>query len=189
MATKRKQIVLNGIVVGEHDSTGNYDEDIIAIRAYLKERGLWNEVSVNDSMFGQANSFAETANLLYRTGLRRSPFKGSVLSPFVVNAAFSIEIYLKTIHDVYGNACRGHDLVNLYSKLNGEARRFVSDSARDVRPRYKLAERTTFSKALEALSSAFTDWRYRYEHDKLTLEIQSVRFAMNSMFEATRLNF
>jgi len=91
----KKEVILNGIVVGEVEATGDNEKDLQAVRAFLKEKGLHQEVSENDAMHGQANSFAETANNIYKKDLRRSPYKGSSSAPFVVNATFSIEIYLK----------------------------------------------------------------------------------------------
>lgn len=90
----KKDILLNGIVVGEHDATGNNLEDAKAVQAILKEKGLYQETTTNDAMFNQANAFATIANDLYKKDLRKSPIKGISISPFIVNAAFSIELYL-----------------------------------------------------------------------------------------------
>ena len=181
----KKKILLNGIIVGEHESSGNYDEDILAVRSYLQTKGLWKNVSANDSMFSQANSFAETANVLYEKGLRKSPYNGSIVAPFIVNAAFSVEIYLKTILEAFGNPSRVHDLKRLFKSLNEEARAIVRTSADDVRARYKLEEDVTIETCIRDLGHAFVKWRYRYEHEKLSTEVQSIRFTMNTLFEAT----
>lgn len=182
----KKQILLNGVIVGEYESTGNVEEDMQASRTYLQEKGLWKEVSINDSMFGQANAFAETANLLYRKDLAKSPYKGSTISPFVVNACFSIEIYLKTIHQAYGQSITGHDLYKLFKELSDEAREIVEAAARDVRHRYSVGEKTTIETCLSDLSAAFINWRYIYEHRKLSTDFQSIRYAMHTLFEAAR---
>jgi len=62
----KKEIILNGIVVGEYEATGDMEKDFHAVRAFLKEKGLHKKVSENDAMYGQANSFAETANSIYK---------------------------------------------------------------------------------------------------------------------------
>lgn len=41
----KKEVILNGIVVGEVEATGNIERDLQAIRAFLKEKGLHKEVS------------------------------------------------------------------------------------------------------------------------------------------------
>ena len=180
----KKKILLNGIIVGEHESSGDHEQDIQAIRAYLQKKGLWKETTRNDSMFGQANSFAETANLLYRKNLKTSPFKGSAAAPFVVNAAFSVEIYLKTIHDAHGKDVTGHDLEELYEKLNQETKNIVLSAAEDIKDRYDVGV-DSIEKCLSSLSRAFVEWRYLYEHQKLSTEIQSIRYTMHTAFEAT----
>ncbi|MFL6621566.1 MAG: hypothetical protein ACJ8NR_02955, partial [Sulfurifustis sp.] len=73
--------------------------------------------------------------------MKRSPFKGSSVSPFIVNAVLSIELYLKAIHSAYGKEIRGHHLENLYQQLPDEAKKIVGASAADIRPRYKLEQR------------------------------------------------
>ena len=181
----KKSVVFNGIIVGEYESTGNLDEELSAVRSYLKEKGLWKPVSVNDSMFGQANAFAQTANLLYRRDFSRSPYKAPSMGPLVVNAVFSIEIYLKTIHEAYGNLRRGHHLLKLYDHLKDEPKNIILSAASDVRPRYKLSDDVTILTCLKDLNHAFEKWRYLYEHERLTVEIHSVRFGMNTLFEAT----
>jgi hypothetical protein len=181
----KKTIVFNGIIVGEYESTGSLDEDISAVRSYLKQKGLWKPVSVDDSMFGQANTFAQTAILLYRRDFSKSPYKASTMGPLVVNAVFSIEIYLKSIHEAYGNLPRGHDLLRLYDKLKEEPKNIILSAASDVRPRYKLSDDVTILTCLKKLKDAFEKWRYLYEHERLTVEIQSIRFGMNTLFEAS----
>lgn len=180
----KKEVILNGIVVGEVEATGNIERDLQAIRALLKEKGLHKEVSENDAMYGQANSFAETANNIYGKDLKHSPYKGSSSAPFVVNATFSIEIYLKTIHHAYGHKVRGHNLENIFKSLPKEAKKIVTDSAIDVRPRYILETGVNIESSLQSLSKSFEQWRYLYEHNKLTIEIQSIRYAMHVLHEA-----
>jgi hypothetical protein len=136
-------------------------------------------------MFGQANAFAQTANLLYQRDLRKSPYKGSSMAPFVVNAAFSIEFYLKTIHEAFGNVLRGHGVFKLYNQLTEEPRGIILSAATDVRPRYKLSEEMTIVSCIKDLNRAFENWRYLYEHERLLTEIQSIRFTMHTLFEAS----
>lgn len=116
----KKDIILNGIIVGSYDATDDNEKDMEAVREFLKEKGLHKEVTKNDAMYGQANAFAEVANGLYKRDLKNPPFKGSSVPTFEVNASFSIELYLKTIHDVYGNKIRGHHLSIIFSGNSAE---------------------------------------------------------------------
>lgn len=180
----KKDILVNGIVVGAIEATGDMEKDAQAVQDYLKEKGLYREISTDDAMHGQANSFAGVANDLYERDLKDSPYKGSSAAPFVVNAVFSIEIYLKTIHFLYGSNVRGHDLLDLYERLHDDAKSIVLASAEDIRPRYKLEEGIDFIDCLRSLSRAFEDWRYLYEHSKLRTELQSIRYTMHVAHEA-----
>ena len=180
----KKEVLLNGIVVGEIDATGNMETDAKAVRKFLKEKGLYRTVSTDDAMHGQANSFAEVANDLYRRDLKHSPYKGSSLAPFIVNAALSIEIYLKAIHYLSGSTRRSHDLIYLYRQLSNDMKSIVLSSATDIRPRYNLQEGVDILACLKSLSGAFVNWRYLYEQKKMQAEVQSVRYTMHVTHEA-----
>ena len=101
-----KAILLNGIVVGEVRSTGNTDQDAEAVRAFLKEKGQHKEVTPFQAVFNQAIAFANTSAHIYEKNLRRRPRNGFSTVPFVVNAAFSIELYLKALAQKHGKALR-----------------------------------------------------------------------------------
>lgn len=182
--SKRKSILLDGIVVGEFEPTGDYWQDAQAVQDYLKQKGLFKEISTEEAMHGQANSFASVADELYKRDLKNSPYKGSSIAPFVVNAAFSVEIYLKTMHFIHGEKLRGHNLLDLFERFNHECKTIFLSTAHDVRPLYKLEENMSILDCLRSLSTAFEDWRYLYENNKLQVEIQSIRYLMNVAFEA-----
>lgn len=180
----KKDILLNGVVVGQHEATGDPRKDAEAVRAYLKEKGLDREITRTDAIHGQANSFASVANSLYDRDLKKSPFKGSSISPFVVNAALSIELYLKAIHSAYGNEIKGHHLANLYRQLPDKAKSIIEASAGDIRPRYKLEPGADIHSCLKSLSKAFEQWRYVYEFNGIGTELQSIRYTMHVSHEA-----
>ena len=180
----KKDILVDGIVVGSYDFTGDMKKDIEAAEAYLKAKGIHKEVSKSDAIFRQANSFAEVANHLYQTGLKKSPYKGAYISPFIVNATFSIELYLKTIHNFYSNNIKGHHLASLFKGMPKKGKEFVNSAAADVKSHFILEQGVNFPKCLESLSKSFVQWRYIYEHNEIGVELQSVRYAMHVCFEA-----
>ena len=147
----KKEILLNGVAVGEYESTGEIRKDIKIVQKYLKENGLWKDVSIVDSMFGQAQSFAQTANELYVNKICKKPRQPSAFSPFVVNAAFSIEVYLKAIHMLYGQRKSGHSIKGLYESLNKEAKNVIADLIKKIEPEYKLEPTTKFESILNDL--------------------------------------
>jgi hypothetical protein len=102
-----------------------------------------------------------------------------------VNATFSVEIYIKAIHKVYGNNIRGHHLVNLYEELPREAKEIIFYSAQNIYPLYNLEQNKNIENFLQDFNKAFEEWRYLYEHDRLDgIEIQSLRYMMHVFFEA-----
>jgi len=180
----KKDILVNGIVVGSYEATGDYIKDIEVVDKIIKEKGLHKEVTTNDSMFGQANHFSRVAEDIYKDAFKQSPFKGGFMGPFVVNATFSIELYLKTIHNVYGNNIRGHHLYNIYKGMPKLGKTHFLRSASDVRPLYSLSDGEDIQTCLTNLSKAFEEWRYIYEKNHLHVEIQSVRYTMHTCYEA-----
>ena len=122
---KNKTLYCNGKVVCKYESTGNDIQDMEKCTEILKEKGLYEEISNVDRMFGQDNSFVNTAKQIYEKDLRITPCNGSSLAPFIVNAAFGIEIYLKTIHKILGQDKRGHDLLQLYKGLSEDAKEVI----------------------------------------------------------------
>ena len=160
---KTKDILLNGIVVGNYESTGNDEKDIEIMQGILKDKGLWKEVEIEEMMFNQAQSFANTANTLYQNDIKKHHKNFYSFAPFVVNASFSIEIYLKTLHKLYGNNIKGHSLKALYKSLNKKGKEHISKVAEETKHLYKLEEGKDFEYYLNLLDKAFEEWRYIYE--------------------------
>ena len=165
---------MNGLIIGEVEATGDFEKDAQAVRDFIKEQGLDREISTDDSMHGQANSFAEVANDIYRRDLKNPPYKGSSAAPFVVNAVLSIEIYLKTMHILFGSVHHSHNLLDLYDRLDDDSKSIFLSAANDIRPKYRLQDGVDVIECLRSLSTAFEDWRYLYENKKLRTEIQKL---------------
>ena len=180
----KKDILVNGIVIGSYDTTGDNKKDIEAVRKILKQKGLDQEVTTNDSMFGQAISFSTVAENIYADAFKKSPYKGKFMGPFVVNGVFGIEVFLKTIHNAYGNKIKGHHLLNIYNNMPKPGKAIFNNAAKDVRPLYSLHEGEDIVSCLTKLSKAFEDWRYIYEKSELHTEIQSIRYTMHTSQEA-----
>jgi hypothetical protein len=51
----------------------------------------------------------------------------------VVNSAFAIELYLKTLHELSATRIRGHELLDLYDKLIDATRAVVVKHALAMR--------------------------------------------------------
>jgi hypothetical protein len=188
-APRMKTVLLNGIAVGEVVSTGDMQRDAEATRQLLKTKGLHKEVTAFQAMFNQAIAFANTSALLYERDLRRSPRKGVSIAPFVVNAAFSIELYLKALAEKHGVApLRGHELAKLLSKQPAAALAEIEQVIPKCAANRALDAAPNFKDYLEALNDAFVDWRYCYELERTRpVHIEPTIFVMEVLHEACRL--
>ena len=80
--------------------------------------------------------------------------------PYVVNASFACELYLKALLFNEDNGpTQGHDLSKLYESLSEEVKNKVLKN-----PCFKGDNE--FLKKLEDAKSLFCDWRYCFEHKK-----------------------
>lgn len=184
-----KSISLNGIFVGEVESTGDIESDTETVRQFLKDKGLHKEVSNFQGIFNQAAAFANTSALLFERHLRRIPRKGVRAVPFVVNAAFSIELYLKALAKKHGVSLRGHELIKLYAALPDKALSEVQSVIQHCAANRALGEEPDFSAYLKNLNNTFVEWRYSYELEKTgPVHIEPTIFVMEVLHEACRLS-
>jgi hypothetical protein len=182
-----KTIYLNGVVVGELPSIGDSKKDTEAIRDFLKEKGLYKEVTVVQAMYNQAVSFATTAAHLHRTDLLKAPRNGFSVAPFVVNSAFSIELYLKTLAQAHGKSLKGHELLKLFDALPQNAKQAIEKVIPTCAANRRLEEQPDFRMYISALNNAFVDWRYCYEDGRTNeVRIEPVIFVMECLHEACR---
>jgi hypothetical protein len=180
----KRDILFNGAWVGSYEATDNEQKDASFIHDLLVGKGLIKEVPQYNQIHGQANAFAEVANAIYAKDLKVSPYKGSSAPPFVVNATFSVELYLKAVLNIYGVKAWGHDLGKLYREVPEAGKVVFEQAATDVAPRYSLETGEAYIGILENLSKAFEQWRYIYENDGVRVEIQAIRYAMHTSHEA-----
>jgi hypothetical protein len=183
-----KTVMLNGIAVGEVMSTGDTDRDIAAVRDFLKGKGLYEEVSPFQGVFNQAFAFANTSAYLYERDLRRSPRKGMSMVPFVVNAAFAIELYLKALAQKHGISLRGHELLKLHKELPALALAEIEAVVPRCAGNRALDEAPNFVSYLSELNNAFVEWRYSYELERTgEVNIEPTIFVMEVLHEACKL--
>jgi hypothetical protein len=185
-----KTIYVNGIIVGEVPATGNLEADLQMMRQFLKDKGLHRETTKVQAMFRQALSFATTAAHLHRTDLLKAPSNGLSVAPFVVNSAFAIELYLKTLHELQGtNPGREHHLVKLYDALTPATRGVVIKHAladgKDYGAEVTTADR--FRDFVDELDNAFVEWSYCHESGQASkITIQPTIVVMKATHEACK---
>lgn len=170
-------------------STGDAEQDAEAARQLLKNKGLHKGISHFQAVFNQALSFANTSALLYERDLRYPPRKGVSIAPFVVNAAFSIELYLKALAQKHGAALHGHKLLKLHLALPAKALTEIEAVTSGCAAKRQLNEEPDFLKYLANLNNTFVEWRYSYEVEKTgPVHIEPTIFVMEVLHEACRLS-
>lgn len=184
---KMKSILVNGVVVGEVEATGDLGLDAKVARDFLDERGLLKERSPAGEIFGTATAFANTSAHLYENGIKNNPVKGSSIVPFVVNAAFSIELYLKALAKKHQVTLKGHELLKLYESLPQKAIEEIESVIPRCAKDRALNEPPNFVQYLKQLNSAFVEWRYIFEKsESKPIYIEPFIFVMQVLHEAFR---
>jgi len=179
-----KDILMNNKVVGQIDPTGDRDKDLAAAEKLLREKGLWGKPDLCDSMFNQAFSFSSIARKINHDGLNQLTRDPISITPFIVNATFSVEVYLKSIHMLYGAKIRGHQLVLLFDELPIEAKDVISKKSEELVKEYNFSFPVQFKVELEKINRAFEEWRYVYEKSNLEfVYTKSIIFIMNVLHE------
>jgi HEPN domain-containing protein len=179
--------VLNGVVVGEMEATGDFEKDAELTIQFLKDKGLYQKPDSLKTIFRQALSFATTAAHLYKKGLSSSPWNVHDVAPFVVNSAFSIELYIKTLAQHHGTVLKGHDLIKLLGALPAAARSDIDAVLPTCRLEFPPAGNPELRECISELANAFVDWRYLHEKTRAsTIRIDRAIFVMKVMHEACR---
>jgi hypothetical protein len=126
-----KQLYADGKFVCDYESTGDDAQDALICTAILKDKGLHRETSIEQAIFRQAAAFATTSAYLYTRDMQvTGPATPLSVVPFVVNATFALELYLKALALLHGVHLRGHDLLSLFDDLPPDAHRACSKTSR-----------------------------------------------------------
>jgi hypothetical protein len=174
-----------GKVVGAIRSTGDTVKDIALAHDVLVRAGYPTKVLTKaQRMRKQARSFARVAFDVFEIMGILGQKSADYLAPFAVNAAFSIELYLKAIGIQNGIRLRGHKLLKLYDALPPGARDAVDRVAPDFVSRHNLEEPPDIRKFLTALNDAFTTWRYSYESQTGLLTPRQALFLLHVLDRA-----
>ena len=97
--------------------------------------------------------------------------------PYLVNASFACELYLKSILDAKKVACnKTHDLNDLFSLLPKEIQDDVENRCANV----------DFHENLMQVSKMFIEWRYLHEkiekNAKISANLEFMRNLINSLY-------
>ena len=180
-----KTVLLNGIVVGEVEATGDDESDMEAVRSFLDARGLRKEVSPFQAAYNAALAFANTSAYLYERDLRKPPRRGQNIAPFVVNATFGIELYFKALGLKHGKTLRGHKLVQLHRALPQSALDAIEAVSSSCAAERRLPGPPDFTGYLQQLNDVYSEWRYYFEKERAgKVEIEPTIFVMQVLHAA-----
>lgn len=164
----KKTTRVDGGLLCEYEAHEDLDEQIAKARKILEANGPRPKVSRFHAGRNIAVAFANTAAFLYERDLKTMPpSRAFSIVPFVVNSTFAIELFLKALHEKYGSAKRGHKLLVLYDQLPQQAVHQIRSASAKVAAEAQLPTYQDPRQVLVTLNSAFEDWRYLYEKDRL----------------------
>lgn len=170
----KKKIHHNGTYVGDYDSTGDSLQDVLIVHKILEAKGLNRPLlPPHVSIFQQAYSFSTAATHLFQRLVQKPPDVTAV-SPFVVNIAFSIELYLKSLALKHGKRLHGHPLGDLFKKVPAAGKAQIEQKLIEMaQSQWADGPKTIqdLRDTAKALNTAFIDWRYLFENPSKPLGI------------------
>lgn len=96
----------------------------------------------------------------------------------IVNSAFACEIFIKTLLVHQGRTVgqiRGHKLKDLWQDYKSLDNATATSIEQNIREWYNSSDNSLFDRLLDEASNAFEYWRYIYEQDSATLNINFLR--------------
>jgi len=153
----------------------------------LKLKGLWREISKSESIYNQAQSFANTSAYLYEKDLKSLPRNPQSITPFVVNAAFSAEMYLKCLQEIHGQPTETHVLTALFKTLPNKVKDKINKTCKKFESQYKIEQGILFKEHLKNINNAFINWRYIYERSNEYVNITQTIFVLQVLHEVSAI--
>jgi hypothetical protein len=153
----------------------------------IKSKGLWREISKSESIYNQAQSFANTSAYLYEKDLKSLPRNPQSITPFVVNAAFSAEMYLKCLQEVHGQITESHVLTALFKSLPNKVKDKINKASKKFESQYQIEKGILFKNHLKNINNAFVDWRYIYEKNYESINIEQTIFVLQVLHEVSAI--
>ncbi len=170
-----RKIYFEGKFIGEVPDTGDMQADMKAASRLLTDHGVAQPLNRCQAAFRQAAAFAKNAEYLF-SGLRGAPPQNPMnVIPFVVNAAFAVELYLKTIGCLHGLKLHGHDLLELFDELPVKAKERLQEEIAKSPKTEGINDLDGFRTEVERARHLFREWRYLYERNDAP-EVRFIEF-------------
>jgi len=180
-----KRVIVDNKPIGYIEDVGDREEAYQLAQALMKSKGLWREIPKSESIYKQAQSFANTSAYLYEKDLKSSPRNPQSITPFVVNAAFSAEMYLKYLQEVHGQISESHVLTALFKSLPNKVKDKINKTSKKFENQYQIEQGILFKEHLKNINHAFVNWRYIYEKNNEYINIQQTIFVLQVLHEVS----
>jgi len=185
-----RKLFFEGKFVGKVPDTGDLQADLKAMSELMRARGAPAPLTRPQAAFRQASAFAINAQHLFNSGLVGAPPSNPTNAiPFAVNAAFAIELYLKTLGFVHGRKLHGHNLLSLLDELPAEAKDLLRLEIARAPATEGIKDFNGFRTEVARVRHVFKEWRYLHERDSAP-EIRFLEFihVLNILHNICRTN-
>jgi len=178
----KKRVIHSGRCIGEIEDSGDPLRNAGLAKDVAIKAGVCHAEDRARVMFRHAVAFWNVAKNICETDLPDVFTKPQVLPPFVVNAAFAVEMYLKCLHQAHDQPKRGHGLIDLFEALPPPVKERLGACATTLAGQYGVKGEQPFGSHLEHLDAAFVKWRYIYEEMQY-IEVQTVVFVAHVLHQ------
>lgn len=182
-----KIVMYDNKPVGYVKDVDGREESAKLAQELLKSKGLWREIPKKEAIYNQAQSFANTSAHIYEKDLKSLPRNPQSISPFVVNAAFSAEMYLKCLQEIHGEVTESHALTALFKSLPNKVKDRINKISKTFESQFEIEKGVLFKNHLKNISHAFVNWRYIYEKSTEYVNIQQIIFVLQVLHETTAI--
>ena len=118
-----KTVMYDGMPVGYVKDVDDPEEFVRLAQELLKSKGLWRDTPKSKIIYVHARSFDNTSADIYNKNLKSLPREPQGFCPFVVNAAFSAELYLKCLQEIHSGVTESHVLTDLFKVFTKQSKR------------------------------------------------------------------
>ena len=180
-----KTLKIDGVVICEYLGSSDPKEDQQIAEELIRRKRLQSQPSISRGAFEHASSFARVANAIYEEDIQRdSASADDAAAPFLVNAALSIEFFLKTLNVVAGNREFEQTLLELHDLLSDASQRELDAQAGVLAPLHGVDRDVSFRDLLTPIDSALDDLRKeRLRHTSEFVQFQRINLALHTCRE------
>jgi hypothetical protein len=180
-----KTVMCDNKPIGYVKDVADLQEAAKLAKDLMKSKGLWRDIPKSESIYNQAQSFANTSAYLYEKDLKSLPRNPQSICPFVVNAAFSAEMYLKCLQEIHGEVAESHVLTALFKSLPNKVKDKINKACKNFESKYQIEQGILFKEHLKSINNAFVNWRYIYEKNNEHVSIQQTIFVLQVLHEVS----